>query len=1050
MTLAQVDGSGAALRSQKMNSTLAAPRVLLFFLAPRESYRSPLFSPDEIFCGPDTVTKVVDGRLVSLQVPVGSYDARTVLDQLPDAQRPELVIVKADASRRNFPRNLQAFACPKVLIVGDTHHFRSPLRTTIAYALSEPFDFVIFDHTRHHAHWFHQAGVRNLHWIPALDFGFVPRDLRPHPTRPLTFVGQVGRWHPWRRAVLAQVQKAHLPLEVLQGTLEQTADIYADSRITLNISLNGDLNLRTFEALSAGGFLLTDALNEASGLDRLFEAGKHLDVWSTPEELIEKIRHYLGRPGEAAQIRMAGQAQLLSHHHPDIKKRELFDLVFRGRTNPMYDLGFAGPCGGSRGLPPPVSGQNPGVAVYEWVQELHRTSRATVVYSDLSVRAREVIALPRLQFRPIADLKPSGPTAADAFGAPSTEVLWLQDRATLDSVIATFTGFHVIAHHETAAVLSEWGFLATEQGEDGLALYSLVRPVAYLKRAWNAGAHETVLTILPRVLAASESASDCVAVAECAGLLKREELFASALRKAVALDRDCQPALIRLACVAWEKRESASAAVALEEAARCGPLPASVERMRADLRTHHSETLLPYLALTGHAPVARTEAPIRILLVTNLFPPQELGGYGRMMWEFARGLRARGHTVRIVAGHADYLAKAPMGDEKEMEEHVSRSLRLTGRWTNGQIVALGSRADLEAAEAANASLVLQEAFAFEPDLILVGNLDLLGVGLVHSIIYAGYPVLHALANRMPGFTPKDQPLSASYWVAPCSDWNGRVLEEAGFAAGRVSTVHPGARIDRFFRVFLPDTRHLRIAYASLVAPYKGAHVLVDALVRLRAAGCRFTAEIAGDALDQAFVDRLKAHCAQHGLSGCVSFTGFLDRKKLSALFARSNVLVFPSQFEEPFGISQVEAMAAGLVVVTSGTGGAAEIVRDGLDGLVFKAGDPSALAEKLQLLAGNQALFQKLQGASQKRALGFSVNASVRKLETLAAELIEASQALTVEQAAVADVELTCFQSRYASIAPMALRAKGGTRGLLQEAPNRQVEAVLASWSNVS
>lgn len=248
-----------------MRSNTGTPRVLLFFLSPKETYRNPLFSPNEVFCGPDTETRVIDGRLLSLEVPAGSYDARTVLDQIPAGQRPELLIVKADATQRNLPRNLQVFSCPKVLVVGDTHHYRSPLRTVIAYAHSEPFDFVVFDHTRHHAHWFHQAGVRSLHWLPALDFGFVPRELSPAPSRPLTFVGQVGRFHPWRRAVLAHVQKAGLPLEVLRTTLERTADIYADSRITLNVSLNGDLNLRVFEALGAGGFLLTDALTEASG-----------------------------------------------------------------------------------------------------------------------------------------------------------------------------------------------------------------------------------------------------------------------------------------------------------------------------------------------------------------------------------------------------------------------------------------------------------------------------------------------------------------------------------------------------------------------------------------------------------------------------------------------------------------------------------------------------------------------------------------------------------------------------------------------------------------
>jgi glycosyltransferase involved in cell wall biosynthesis len=102
------------------------------------------------------------------------------------------------------------------------------------------------------------------------------------------------------------------------------------------------------------------------------------------------------------------------------------------------------------------------------------------------------------------------------------------------------------------------------------------------------------------------------------------------------------------------------------------------------------------------------------------------------------------------------------------------------------------------------------------------------------------------------------------------------------------------------------------------------------------------------------------------------------------------VLAFPSQFAEPFGISQVEAMAAGLVVVTSGTGGAAEVVRDGRDGLVFDAHDCDALAAKLRMLAGDPAAFRRLQADSQRRAFSFSVDSSVRMIERLSEELLGA------------------------------------------------------------
>jgi glycosyltransferase involved in cell wall biosynthesis len=253
---------------------------------------------------------------------------------------------------------------------------------------------------------------------------------------------------------------------------------------------------------------------------------------------------------------------------------------------------------------------------------------------------------------------------------------------------------------------------------------------------------------------------------------------------------------------------------------------------------------------------------------------------------------------------------------------------------------------------------------------------------------AGVPVLHLLGNSSPGYALQAQPKSARYWVGPSSDWAGQALWQAGYNPARIETVYPGARIDRFFRFFLPDNSRLRICFAGLVLPFKGAHILVDALARLRGAGVDFTAEIAGDAPDAGSLRRLQDAVRATGLSDRVKFTGFLDRVGLSALFARSNVLVFPSVVPETFGISQVEAMAAGLAIVSSGTGGAKEIIRHDLDGLLFTAGQPEELAHHLLTLARQPALLERLQRAAQARAMAFSVEHSVHKIEQLIEELL--------------------------------------------------------------
>ena len=79
----------------------------------------------------------------------------------------------------------------------------------------------------------------------------------------------------------------------------------------------------------------------------------------------------------------------------------------------------------------------------------------------------------------------------------------------------------------------------------------------------------------------------------------------------------------------------------------------------------------------------------------------------------------------------------------------------------------------------------------------------------------------------------------------------------------------------------------------------------------------------------------------------------------------------------------MEALAAGLVVVSSGTGGAKEIVRHGQDGLVSPAGDADALARNLLALSQDSALMTRLQRAGQARAAEFSVTNAVRKIEQM-------------------------------------------------------------------
>ena len=71
---------------------------------------------------------------------------------------------------------------------------------------------------------------------------------------------------------------------------------------------------------------------------------------------------------------------------------------------------------------------------------------------------------------------------------------------------------------------------------------------------------------------------------------------------------------------------------------------------------------------------------MRLLLITNLYPPQELGGYGRCMADFAWGLLQRGHTLQVISSDAPYLGPSSSGPNSEP---VDRRLQLKGSFQGG-------------------------------------------------------------------------------------------------------------------------------------------------------------------------------------------------------------------------------------------------------------------------------------------------------------------------------------------------------------------------------
>lgn len=96
-----------------------------------------------------------------------------------------------------------------------------------------------------------------------------------------------------------------------KNLFEDAAKKFSQSKIVFNTSIKDDVNMRVFETLSTGSFLLT---NWIPTLEELFEDGKHLVTYRTLDEMVEKAKYYLEHEDEREAIANAGYQEFINNH----------------------------------------------------------------------------------------------------------------------------------------------------------------------------------------------------------------------------------------------------------------------------------------------------------------------------------------------------------------------------------------------------------------------------------------------------------------------------------------------------------------------------------------------------------------------------------------------------------------------------------------------------------------------------------------------------------------------------------------------------------------
>ena len=226
------------------------------------------------------------------------------------------------------------------------------------------------------------------------------------------------------------------------------------------------------------------------------------------------------------------------------------------------------------------------------------------------------------------------------------------------------------------------------------------------------------------------------------------------------------------------------------------------------------------------------------------------------------------------------------------------------------------------------------------------------------------------------------------FVVTISELNRRLIEETcgEDARGKVHVVRCGVDL----REFAPGPRRApalpTFACVASLRPYKGHRVLVEAAALLRERGVPLRVVLVGDG---ELRRDLEARIARAKLEHVVELRGALPHEQIPAVLAGATAMVLPSVTErdgqmEGIPVALMEAMAAGVPVVSTRLSGIPELVADGESGLLVPEGDPGALAAAMERIARDPPLAARLaEGARRAVAERFDRARNVARLDEL-------------------------------------------------------------------
>jgi glycosyltransferase involved in cell wall biosynthesis len=406
---------------------------------------------------------------------------------------------------------------------------------------------------------------------------------------------------------------------------------------------------------------------------------------------------------------------------------------------------------------------------------------------------------------------------------------------------------------------------------------------------------------------------------------------------------------------------------------------------------------------------------VRILLLSNLFPPHVEGGAEILAGDIARGLERLGHDV--------YVLTSSYGLTKPAQEgHIYRTLRLipTAHFDRQRPIWKQLDQPLHYYQrynyAPNAQELLRVIAEVQPELLYIWEITGIGLNsLLKALPDVHLPIVFHLGSYWLLYTRSPETAQSRLRIrrlkqaligkVPEITWtsliavSSTVKEEyakAGFDPQRIEVIYNG--IDPRFlapaRVARTEDSPLQVLFVGRLRVEKGILTLLKALHLLQQKQHEMQLpalhlNIFGDG-DKAYVSELQTFLQEKELENMVTFHGKVPQEELIDWYDRSDIMLVPSLWKEPFGLVIAEAMARGLPVISSNVGGPAEIITDGVNGILTEPGDEQAMMQAiLQLIENPERREQLGQAAREVVRERFTIEQNAKRVEAHLLKAIE-------------------------------------------------------------